>query len=506
VKDDDNAHKAMNPDYSLTEVQVFQLATLHSIYSSSSLSVLHGDISRKFRQDLPSWVPDWEASDYSVDSLRLEWTNLYDSCSQYDINKSTVPSKDGILFVDCKILDEIEFVGGVMLSEELEAVSKTIKDWHNFVEQPELSRRGLKAQHEQLKKAFWRALCADVILDVGRAERARPEDQCLFADWMLLSTLSPYTWDAEWHCDEMHRWENLLLRFTRQHAHWSDVCLSEHASILRFLSLLSEAVQTKNNVIVGMEFKKVSAILHKYIPKFEDVLFSDNPEFPRLSREDTVLYATSSYDDLFEKEREHYMVTRGLERTPPWLLESMVISGAQKSHLNDMVRRKRGHAWNQMSWRSLLNYVITQSKQGPIDFSRTDLLHQVSLMDQSIISATKSRRMFITKGRSIGLGSASTQVGDVLCLLKGGKTPFILRNSISEVPQTRFELIGDCYADGLMDAETLNKRILEMHKARIRPFLDGIEEEQTMDDIPKWVWDEASKTHPFPTWNKIGLV
>lgn len=47
------------PDYALSESDVFVKTTLHCIYASGSLSVFSTELSRKFRSDMPSWVPDW---------------------------------------------------------------------------------------------------------------------------------------------------------------------------------------------------------------------------------------------------------------------------------------------------------------------------------------------------------------------------------------------------------------------------------------------------------------
>ncbi|KAH7068470.1 hypothetical protein FB567DRAFT_573932 [Paraphoma chrysanthemicola] len=74
------AGSAMIPDYSLSEASVFCRANLECIYGSGNLSVFSIDLGRKYRSDLPSWVPDWGAPGGSTYDIRVEAVNLYDSC------------------------------------------------------------------------------------------------------------------------------------------------------------------------------------------------------------------------------------------------------------------------------------------------------------------------------------------------------------------------------------------------------------------------------------------
>lgn len=84
----------------------------------------------------------------------------------------------------------------------------------------------------------------------------------------------------------------------------------------------------------------------------------------------------------------------------------------------------------------------------------------------SVTRASTGRRLFVTRRGYIGLCPSSAKVGDVVAVLLGGSTPFILSarskreraleeaNSELQVQNT-FVLIGDCYVHGLMDGEAL---------------------------------------------------
>lgn len=155
-----------------------------------------------------------------------------------------------------------------------------------------------------------------------------------------------------------------------------------------------------------------------------------------------------------------------------------------------VLERARPYIWKQLR-------TATETEQVP--FSQ-----QVAIMDHSIRVATKSRRLFVTAGNLVGLGPLTMEMGDKLCLLKGGKTPFILREkgsrhvtraildddttigcyvhplsasdefkvrghfrdgaSILEGEVRTYELIGDCYAHGLMDFKTPEKGLEDIRQ------------------------------------------
>jgi hypothetical protein len=61
-------------------------------------------------------------------------------------------------------------------------------------------------------------------------------------------------------------------------------------------------------------------------------------------------------------------------------------------------------------------------------------------------SATYGRRVFVTSDGTIGLGPAALQPGDIVTVLFGGFTPFLLRRV-----DDHYVLIGECYVHGQMD-------------------------------------------------------
>lgn len=64
---------------------------------------------------------------------------------------------------------------------------------------------------------------------------------------------------------------------------------------------------------------------------------------------------------------------------------------------------------------------------------------------------TRYRRFAVTEGGYFLMGPDSMEDGDVVVVLDGGKTPFVLRPSRSEEGQ--WTLVGECYVHGLMSGE-----------------------------------------------------
>lgn len=69
-------------------------------------------------------------------------------------------------------------------------------------------------------------------------------------------------------------------------------------------------------------------------------------------------------------------------------------------------------------------------------------------------SPSKGRTFFITQYGHIGKGPTAAQADDIVVVLFGGQTPYILRPTEKDGD---YLFIGECYLDGIMHGEHIEK-------------------------------------------------
>jgi hypothetical protein len=82
-----------------------------------------------------------------------------------------------------------------------------------------------------------------------------------------------------------------------------------------------------------------------------------------------------------------------------------------------------------------------------------EILPGVFMFWEDIKRSAVGRKLFRAEGKYIGLGPASLDAGDQVCVLFGGRTPFVLR----PLGDGNFRFIGECYVHGIMCGELLNQ-------------------------------------------------
>jgi hypothetical protein len=86
-----NSDIPLTPDYSRTTTEAYRETTIDIIRASNTLEVLSGDVGRKNRQDLPSWVPDWSATFGDHDRERVPFLSQYNACGEVGSTHADAP-------------------------------------------------------------------------------------------------------------------------------------------------------------------------------------------------------------------------------------------------------------------------------------------------------------------------------------------------------------------------------------------------------------------------------
>lgn len=405
----------LTPDYSLSEKEVYRQATLESIYSTKSLSVFSTELGRKFRSDLPSWVPDWGAPGSHTYHLRAKAIKYYKACEREATPDSIIPTRSfKYIFRDSSMpfmgsLEElklslqgmrimrVEEVGEIMWGDDPASSRHTLLQWcHMWLryakpfgeERLSLHTESMQPSQRVPLFKFWRTMCADVIHEhatTGSIRRVLPEDMSTFETWMRYSNMSPFS-SAE----------------NREKAGvWSSK--AELWSLFLFVW-----------------------------PTAPDKGLSDAPD---------IVYIPMHLED------------RNLVYS--LLLDLIQTSGLKMSVLKGMIGE--GGVWKMIYQDLVLQLTTAYGTSVGLYADREK--SQIPSIERSVSIATLSRRLICSDGL-IGLGPADMAVGDQLFLLPGGKTPFVLRplghgvfdvGREETVYRPKYEIIGDCYLDGWMD-------------------------------------------------------
>lgn len=82
-----------------------------------------------------------------------------------------------------------------------------------------------------------------------------------------------------------------------------------------------------------------------------------------------------------------------------------------------------------------------------------DLDNLFSYLTMSM-SKLENRRIFLTSGGSLGIGSARIKPGDIVVVLQGAEVPFVIREDCSKCDA--YNLISEAYVHGIMYGELMN--------------------------------------------------
>jgi hypothetical protein len=79
--------------------------------------------------------------------------------------------------------------------------------------------------------------------------------------------------------------------------------------------------------------------------------------------------------------------------------------------------------------------------------------HGSSAFWEAVWYAWDGRRLFCTDTGYIGLGPETLEKGDEVCILQGGRVPYILYGGRGSAAHSKRNLVGECYVSGAMHGE-----------------------------------------------------
>lgn len=181
------------PDYTMGEREVYIKTTLEIISDTQSIAVLSTENGRKFRNDLPSWVPDWNASSVQSHDLRAKAVHLYGTFGLTEV-PNYHSTDQATLAVWAVRLGDIEGVEEVMWGDSLEVSGEILSNWwqafeNRCQEAPEVRRK---------VGCFWKLVCADIFCwqspsePQGKVRRLTRKDEITFVSWAIQSTRSHF--------------------------------------------------------------------------------------------------------------------------------------------------------------------------------------------------------------------------------------------------------------------------------------------------------------------------
>lgn len=101
--------------------------------------------------------------------------------------------------------------------------------------------------------------------------------------------------------------------------------------------------------------------------------------------------------------------------------------------------------------RDLLTYVFDSYQNHSIELPQ-NLTGEDSAFNTSMAKWSAVRRFCFTSNGRLGQFAPGSEPGDRICVLSGGEVPFMIRSTSGDA-QGMYQLVGECYLDGMMNGE-----------------------------------------------------
>ncbi|CAH0025005.1 unnamed protein product [Clonostachys rhizophaga] len=390
--------QTLNPDYSWDEVTVYVKYLVQMIQQKGSLSPLNGDIGRKKRRDMPSWVPNWNATFDESDRGRLALSELYDACG-------------GVASI-------------VLMHDDQRGSFVDYFDYHP----PEGWDRGKTSS--QIEEGMARLV--ESLESESQPEAYLPESVGHWL-WDNAGILRPLD-------GPVSKWEALLQKLI---SFCHPLGQRQPTRFINHSLLIVENINVDGCTNWSLLAK--GRFLGTVIKVFEPLYSCSDTE--------AVLNETKRWFEMSLSLNKEYEPSNLAAMFAETLLSSAKLteSGPERLGVQDkalLVSWLRRALWKE----DFAQQFYHPSQTLPQDIELLDPLVAESFSAAMRLSITK-RAFFITNDSRIGLGPISIRESDEIYILPGGKMPFILNRSPGHSRPPTFDLVGECYLHGCMDGQ-----------------------------------------------------
>jgi len=189
--------KWIEPEYSLSVSQCYQLVVASVIFETSNLRALPNAGAERALPNLPSWVPDFTMpiTDWQQEKHRTARRELYVGSKSNGGNIDLY--SDSVLGVTGIRVDIIVEIGDIMDGVDERALCGTIREWSRMTRLAALHHRNIPpppyvgGSGDQLE-AFWRTMLADCVYERSEYHdgyrRSNPNDLDSCLSWWASAT------------------------------------------------------------------------------------------------------------------------------------------------------------------------------------------------------------------------------------------------------------------------------------------------------------------------------
>ena len=412
------------PSYTMTTENVYTAIVSQIIAHGRSLAPLYGDLGRKNRKNLPSWVPDWSAIADGREISRTAHADLYNACGDGDVEY--VASLSALRSYALRCLERFwtaKFDNPLLLSEATR-FSKTV----NRVKPSQEALGEGENLAEEIPAPLWMAetgiidgelhLLGRYVAPVTRIGEAIVSEITSSDIGILYGSFLELTYEASAHANP----------------------LQAFVSYLKLKDNITQRLSEEDDEVLERWFAKQFSRLD--FPPIEVGLM------PQEDREELKQWMDWQFDRLdfplsgagltARKDREDLKRWMGRQKTrldsPP--------SGADVMSRKDYENLKRLMKREMYRIHLQIDNVCSTGSNDPDELGFDEILKHMA----------SGRRLFVAGGR-LGWGPLDTKPGDRVYILPGGKVPFVLRKQTTNWNDNKYRLVGDCLLQGVMDGE-----------------------------------------------------